>query len=251
MSHIHIPDGVLPVWLWLGGYLLTLAVITTLSRGLRRLDDGPAHKGSIPLLAATSALMLVGMSFEFVPIAYHPNLAVIAGIVVGPRLGFLGAFIVTFLLALLGHGGITLVGLNSLLVGLEAVAGWAMFRALVAAPPFKRAPGAAAAIATVLALFLSTLGFLGLVWLSGADTATWSELPGHTATTTDAPVDLPRLAAIVLTLGAIGWLVEALIVGAGISFLAKIRPDLVSALPKRARQEQSSRDAGSGEGGNP
>jgi ABC-type Co2+ transport system permease subunit len=25
--HIHIPDGVLPVWLWMAGYVVTLALV--------------------------------------------------------------------------------------------------------------------------------------------------------------------------------------------------------------------------------
>jgi cobalt/nickel transport system permease protein len=229
LSHIHIPDGVLPVWLWLGGYLVTLALVAVLSRGLR----GDRLQGKIPLLALMSALMLVGMSFEFVPLAYHPNLAVIAGIVVGPGLGFLGAFVVTFLLALLGHGGITLVGLNSLLVGLEAVAGWGLFRLISRIPRLGARPGVAAAVSTVFALFLSTVAFLGVVWVSGAETSAFSDLPGQGVATAVASVNLARLAGVVLTLGAIGWLIEALIVGAGVSFLARVRPDIVrvAALP--------------------
>ena len=53
----------------------------------RRLS-GPDMSRKIPLLGVVAALMLVGMSTEFVPIAYHVNLAVLAGIIVGPAMGF-------------------------------------------------------------------------------------------------------------------------------------------------------------------
>ncbi|HCX78730.1 MAG TPA: hypothetical protein DG577_04900, partial [Firmicutes bacterium] len=40
MSHLHISDGVLPWWLWVGGYVATLAIVLLALgrlRGQRRL----------------------------------------------------------------------------------------------------------------------------------------------------------------------------------------------------------------------
>ena len=114
-----------------------------------------------------AALMLVGMTVEIVPIAYHLNLAVMAGIVLGPVLGFLAAFIVNLMLAFFGHGGITVVGLNTLVVAMEAVLGFYLFRAAVSGlarwvPSLRWA----AAGATVVALALSTTAMIGIVALS-------------------------------------------------------------------------------------
>ena len=120
MSHIHIPDGVLPLWLVAAGWVMTLALLFLIARRL----SGPEGRRKIPLLGVMAALMLVGMSTEFVPIAYHVNLSVLAGIIVGPAMGFLAAFIVDLILALFGHGGITVVGLNSSSSGPSAR--WAM-----------------------------------------------------------------------------------------------------------------------------
>jgi len=39
--HIHIPDGVLPIWLWMTGYLVTLALVAI---GVRRVR-GQERKG--------------------------------------------------------------------------------------------------------------------------------------------------------------------------------------------------------------
>ena len=93
--------------------------------------SGPEARRKIPLLGVVAALMLVGMSTEFVPIAYHVNLSVLAGIIVGPAMGFLAAFIVDLILALFGHGGITVVGLNTLIIGAECALGYLSFVACV------------------------------------------------------------------------------------------------------------------------
>jgi ABC-type Co2+ transport system permease subunit len=45
-------------------------------------------KKKIPLLGALAAVMLIAMSLEILPIAYHLNLSVAAGILLGPSLGF-------------------------------------------------------------------------------------------------------------------------------------------------------------------
>ena len=126
MSHIHIPDGILPLWLVAAGWALTLALLYLSARRL----SGPEARRKIPLLGVMAAVMLVGMSTEFVPIAYHVNLAVLAGIIVGPAMGFLAAFIVDLILALFGHGGITVVGLNTLIIGAECALGYFIFRGL-------------------------------------------------------------------------------------------------------------------------
>src|SRR5512145_2918990 len=103
MTHMHIPDGILPFWLWGGGLLLMAAVLAVCLYRLRRMD----RRRNIPLLGVLSAAMLVSMSLEVFPIAYHLNLSVVTGLLLGPSLGFVAAFIVNVMLALLGHGGIT------------------------------------------------------------------------------------------------------------------------------------------------
>ena len=117
MTHMHIPDGVLPVWLWvLGFFIMSLIMGFSLYR-LRAMD----MKMKIPLLGTLSAAMLVAMSLEIVPLAYHINLTVVTGILLGPALGFIAAFIANIMLALIGHGGITVIGLNTLLLGASRI----------------------------------------------------------------------------------------------------------------------------------
>ena len=147
MTHIHIPDGVLPVWLWVSGFLLMSLFLALSLFRLRKLD----MKKKVPLLGALAAVMLVAMSLEILPIAYHLNLSVAAGILLGPSLGFVAAFIVNLMLALVGHGGITVVGLNTLLLGAEALLGHTLFYLFRKKLPVFWS----AAVSTVLSLCLA------------------------------------------------------------------------------------------------
>ena len=262
MSHIHIPDGVLPWWLWLSGWvaaavLLTIAANRATRAGARR---------AVPLIGAVSALVLVSMSTEIVPIAYHVNLTVIAGVLLGPWLGMIAAFIVVLVLALLGHGGVTVVGLNMLVISTEIGLGWALVRGGTRLVGIRRIRPVAG-IATVLTLALTTTMLVGIVALAGAP-ATSREtgaldaetlefrnpfsdgvfaiglLGGHEheesgegdadhTAEEDAheqegePLAVSRFATVVYTLGPIGWLLEALVTAAVLGYVGRVRPGLL------------------------
>ncbi len=248
MSHLHIPDGVLPIWLILSGWLLVAAILWIVSRRLRPAD----RARQLPLLGVMAAVMLVGMSTEIVPIAYHTNLSVLAGIVLGPALGFLAALIVNLILALFGHGGITVVGLNSLVVGVETALGYYLFRGFWRfLRQSQRSPAVAAGAATVLTLLLSTLLMIGVVGLSNLDPSAHLVLDSerlsfqnpfehglissefaaneevHGEASAAGGVDLFTFARLVLILGIFGWLLEGVLTGAIVGFVYRVRPDLV------------------------
>lgn len=267
MSHIHIPDGVLPLWLWVGGWLLALALVALAARASGRTDV----RRKVPLLAVVASLMLVAMSSEVIPIAYHINLTVVAGVLLGPVLSLVAAFVVDVVLALLGHGGVTVLGLNALLIATEMVLGWALFRLLVRTLGRARVRWAAG-LATVIALAVSTTLLVGIVAVAGSSEAARRETgaldPGtlsfenpfsagvfslglfggdaeHSGEPSgnEAPVEVPdsaedgtgseptlsvrRFAAVVYTLGPIGWLLEALITAALLGYIARVRPSLL------------------------
>jgi cobalt/nickel transport system permease protein len=219
MTHMHIPDGVLPVWLWvLGFFIMSLIMGFSLYR-LRSMD----MKMKIPLLGTLSAAMLVAMSLEIVPLAYHINLTVVTGILLGPALGFVAAFIANVMLALIGHGGITVLGLNTLLLGAEAVLGHAFFSLLGSRLPlFWRA-----AAATVITLLCTTGLLIGIVAVSNANPAAFMESHGHEEGGHEGPISTGRFAAMALGLGALGWIIEAAITGSVVRFIAKVKPDLL------------------------
>lgn len=222
MTHMHIPDGILPVWLWLIGVVLMIWVLALCLYRLRGMD----RKKKIPLLGVLSATMLVAMNLEILPLAYHLNLSAVAGILLGPSLGFVAAFLVNLMLAFIGHGGVTVIGLNTLLLGAEALLGHLFFFILPKRiPVFWRA-----AAATAGALFLVSLLLIAIVGLSQSDTDVFLEHDhvhdaGHEG---GREASLSTFAWMVLGLGALGWIIEAAISGAVIRFLARVRPDLLA-----------------------
>lgn len=269
MSHIHIPDGILPLWLVAAGWALTLALLYLSARRLNR----PEARRKMPLLGVMAAVMLVGMSTEFVPIAYHVNLTVLAGIIVGPAMGFLAAFIVDLILALFGHGGITVVGLNTLIIGVECALGYfvfhALYRLLHARLKSVVIPAGASVIVT---LFISTMMLIGVVALSNLDPGKARDTGSLDVKTLgfknpfgegvisnrvinpereamgnfylhDSGVDLRRFTGAVLLLGSIGWILEAMITAIIVQFIYRVRRDLV--IPAEAhRVPVESRDQG-------
>ncbi len=260
MSHIHIPDGVLPLWLWLAGWVVALAMIAVTSRMAIAEDV----RRKVPLLGVVSALMLVAMSSEIIPIAYHINLTVLGAVLLGPVLAPIAAFIVVTILALLGHGGVTVIGLNTLVISAEMLIGLALFRALADVLGRKRA-SISAGLATVVTLALSTLLLVGIVWLGGGGDAAGRETgaldpadlrfenpfaagvfslglftadehgeePGDEEPGGEGAgqggLSVGRFAAVVFTLGPLGWLLEALIIATIVGFVARVRPALVFA----------------------
>jgi cobalt/nickel transport system permease protein len=246
MSHIHIPDGVLPIWLWLPGWIVALALVFVAGRLAERADV----RRKVPLLAVVSALMLVAMSSEIVPIAYHINLTVVSGVLLGPILSVIAAFIVQVVLAMLGHGGVTVLGLNTLIVSAEMICGWALFRLFVAVLGRSRVRWATA-IATVLTLAFSTTLLVGIVALAGAGAAAARDtgaldprslafanpfsggvlriglFSGGETTSQAAGLSVARFAAVVYTLGSVGWLLEALVSAWILGYIASVRPALL------------------------
>jgi cobalt/nickel transport system permease protein len=223
MTHMHIPDGILPLWLWVSGFgLMAVFLLISLFR-LRAVDQ----RKNIPLLGAIAAVMLVTMSFEPLP-PYHLNLSVVAGILLGPSLGFLAAFIVNVMLALMGHGGITVMGLNTILLGAEAVLGHTIFFLLPARLPiFWRA-----AAATVLALCLASVFLIAIVGASHIDVSLLEESHENGLTSFNSLIagkgPLMTFAVTVLIVGLLGWLIEGAITGAIIRFIAQVKPDLLA-----------------------
>jgi cobalt/nickel transport system permease protein len=227
MTHMHIPDGILPVWLWVSGFILMAIMLGFSLLQLRNMD----MKRKIPLLGAVAAAMLVAMSLEIFIIGYHINLSVAAGILLGPALGFVAAFIANLMLAFMGHGGITVIGLNTLLLGSEAVLGHTVFFLLKKRlPVFWRA-----AAATVLAQFVTTLLLIGIVAVSRVNPALFGHEEEHTGAIRDS---VRMFAAVVLSLGSIGWVIEAAITGSVMKFISQVKPDLLGHVLHRDKSEE-------------
>jgi len=236
MSHIHLPDGVLPVWLWASGFIIAILIGFILFRFIKK----EKLTRRLPLLGMMAAAMVLGASVEIVPIAYHVNLMVISGILLGPSLIFLATFVVNVILALFGHGGITVIGLNTLTLSIEGIFGYLFFR-LFWKISKKLTP--AVFLATLLALCLSTFSMIGVVGLGVShyeELIHQDEEQGifefkflkekgdlHREGKGKGEADFKRFIAIVLPLGFLGWILEGIITTLMLRYIHRLRPDLL------------------------
>lgn len=219
-----VPDGVLAPWIWIAAWVGAAAGLSLALWATRHSD----RTRLVPLAAVLAAVMTLVMSLELVPLAYEPHLTVLSGILLGPAYAFLATFVFNVLRMLFGDGAVTLLGLNTLLLGLEAVLGYYAFRVLARLLPSRRPTGAgvAAGVATVLALAVATMAFLAVVALGTVDLAEVAEENVLQRIGSEAP-GFGAFAGTILTLGAIGWVLEGVVVGAIVAFLRAVRPALV------------------------
>jgi len=206
---VHIPDGFLDLKTCLGSYCAAGAGLTL---AMRRIRASGSDK-TVPLLGVMSAFLFAGQTVNFPigsGISGHLLGSTLAAIVLGPS----GAALVvaTVLLVqcvLFQDGGITTFGANFLNLGLVGVGtGYFVFQFLARWVRSARGLVLPAAIAS---------------WFSAlcAAVACAIELAG--AGTVKLPVILPPL----LVAHAVIGLGEAAITAAMISFLARVRPDLI------------------------
>ena len=224
MTHIMVPDGVLAPWLWIAGWAgaalcIGLALWATRDSDRIRL---------VPLAAVLAAVMALVMSLEIAPLAYEPHFTVLSGILLGPAYGLLAVFVFSELRMLFGDGSVTLLGLNTLLLGIEAVLGYHTFRALSRVLPSRSPAGAgiAAGLATIGALAVATVAFLAAVAL-GSVPLTAAADEGMLERIGSETPGFGTFATTVLTLGAIGWVLEGVVVGAIVAFLRAVRPAFI------------------------
>jgi len=232
MSHLHIPDGVLPGWLVMAGWLLTALILAFSIYRTRNTE----LKRKIPLIGIISALMIVCMTIPIIPIAYHINLSVIAGIILGPALAFISIFIVDLIIAMFGHGGITVVGLNTMVVGAEAFIGFYLFQIFIALIG-KDSVMWSSGLAAVLSLILSTSILVGIVYTSQINPelviGIEADDPTHQVETGQIPGELVKgtniksFAKTILILLGIGWILEGIITAFVIKYVSRVRPDLI------------------------
>jgi cobalt/nickel transport system permease protein len=239
MSHIHLPDGILPVGLWALGWILMVGLLFIFRSHFQK----RGFTSKIPLVATFSAIMVISMSLEIVPILYHINLSVVSAIILGPGWFILCSFVVNLILAFFGHGGITVVGLNSLVITAEGIFGYFLFKTLWS---ILKKIFWASFVSTFLALFLSTLFALGIVALGTSDLSKSFGIGEKLHPKTDkgffkfetreaekqkeeslAEFDFKKFLFLVLGFGSIGWVLEGLITAGILRYLHKVRPGIL------------------------
>ncbi|HSH05705.1 MAG TPA: cobalt transporter CbiM [Anaerolineae bacterium] len=216
---MHIPDGILPTVVWTGAYVASGAITAYSLRQINKQED---PRAAVPKAAMMTAAFFVASSI-FVPMpppmtSAHLILAGTMGVMLG-WYAFPAIVIGLILQAIVfGHGGITTLGANALIMGTPALIMSALFQRLVA----KRPPDDKF---TLIVAFLG--GFAGVIL---AAAIYYSFIIGT------LPADINRAAeinaTIILCLSHLPVaIVEGLFTAALVRYLRRTRPDLIGLTP--------------------
>ncbi|MCU0838363.1 MAG: cobalt transporter CbiM [Rhodospirillales bacterium] len=194
----HISDGVLAAPVLIGGAAMAAVL---LAAGLRRLDPE-----RLPQAAVMSAAFFVA-SLVHVPLgpsSVHLILNGLVGIVLG--WAAIPAIFVALLLQafFFGYGGITTLGVNTVIIALPAVLSFVLF----AEGARRGAPMLWGAAAGATAVIATSIGAAAALAVGGASFATAAKL-----------VLIAHLPVIA---------VEALLTGIIVGFLRRVRPEILS-----------------------
>ena len=223
MSHLHFPDGVLPLWLVGAGIGFTVLLLALSLSKLKGEGDLPRKTSTV---AVMSALIIVVMSIPLGFIHYHINLTVLVGLLVGPWLGFLAVFVVNILLSLIGHGGVTVIGLNSLVLGSE------IFLAVLFFPLYRKVfKPLIAVVATTLSVLILSNAFAAFIVFLSTLSLEITEVAAYVEAGQQFVAGIPGwFLGSILALVLVGGLMEAGIIALILSYLRRIRPQLVKTI---------------------
>ena len=212
--HIEVADGILPLWIWLPGYIAVVLFLLIIVPGIKK------EVKKTPLVAMLVALCLLAMSIPLgLPI--HLNLMILIGLLIGIRWSLIIAFALNFILASFGHGGLTIVGLNTLLLWQQSAFGVFLFRFL--RKHVKRV-SLAAGISVFFSLFCSFFLLVGLVAVSQIDPVQFSHYLKHLGY---VQISLKTFIILSLPVSFFGICAESLVTGFIVKFIKRVNPSLI------------------------
>lgn len=124
---MHIPDGILPVPVTLGGYAITIGAVWFCLHKIKQKDD---PREDIPRASLLTAVFFVAslIHFPVPPMSVHLMLSGLLGALLGffaiPAI-LIGLF---FQAVMFGHGGLTTLGVNTVIIGFPALVAHFIFR---------------------------------------------------------------------------------------------------------------------------
>jgi cobalt/nickel transport system permease protein len=211
MAHIHLGEGSFPLWALV---LWTLLAAGLLGAVLYRVRKGKIQTNQIALAGIGAAASFAIFQLN-IPVwgGVHMNLTALVGILAGPALGALIALVVNIFSAALGHGAVGLLGANVIINASEAIVAYYIFKSLVRMN-WDIFP--ATATAAIVGLSSGAILMGGIIVLSGVNGSA-----------------LPRADLAVAVAGLVGInvgvaVVEGLLTGFVVQFLASVRPDLIA-----------------------
>lgn len=216
---MHVPDGFLPTAMIAGGYLATGAITAYSLRKINAQDD---PRAGVPKAALLTAAFFIASTIRIQipgsPASIHLLLSGLMGVVLGYYAfpAILVGLILQFLV--FGHGGITSLGVNALIMGLPAIAAHGAFQLLRAThikhPAWVNGVGF---LAGLLGVSLAVVMFYGIM-----------------INTIPADIDIIKEREAIAFLSL--WhapvaLAEGIITAFLIHYLRRVRPDMVNLTP--------------------
>lgn len=213
---MHIPDGILPVQVTAAGYAATTA-ITWYS--LRKISQRENPRQDIPKASLMTAAFFV-VSVIHIPIpptSIHLILNGLMGIMLGyyafPAI-LIGLF---FQAVMFGHGGLTTLGVNTIIMGLPAITAAYIFRLRrIGNKESTKKNGFLGFLSGTIAIGLSLAIFVAILFTG---------LPN------DLDVEIEQAAIVSLSIAHIPLMfIEGIITAFIITFLQRVRPTILSSI---------------------
>jgi cobalt/nickel transport system permease protein len=221
MAHIHLGEGSFPLWALV---LWTLVGVGLISIVTYRVRKGGIKTQHIALAGIGAAASFAVFQLNL-PVwgGIHMNLTGLVGILAGPTLGALVALVVNIFSAALGHGAVGLLGANTLVNATEAIVAYYIFKTLLGMDwdVFPASAGAA-----TIGLSAGAILMGAIIVISGVNGSA-----------------LPRADLTVAVAGLVGLnlgvaVIEGILTGFVVQFLASVRPDLVGLLDRQRGEDE-------------
>jgi len=211
---VHIPDGILPISVNAGGYAATAAVTWY---SIRKIKQKENPREGIPKASLLTAAFFV-VSWIHIPVPPTSVHLVLNGLL-GALLGYyafpairIGLF---FQAVMFGHGGLTTLGVNAVIMGLPAILAYYIFRLRkLGGKDSPKKDGAFGFLAGAIAIGVSVAIFVGIM-VTNLPTDFISAEVERAAIYTLAIAHLPLL-------GIEGTITSLLVV-----FLRRVRPGIL------------------------
>lgn len=222
MAHIHLGEGSFPLWALVLWTTVGVALVSTVVYRVRKGGIDP-HQIALAGIAAAASFAVFQLN---IPVwgGIHMNLTGLVGILAGPLLGTLIALVVNVFSAALGHGAVGLLGANTLVNASEAIVAYYAFKTLLRMD-WDIFP--ASASAATLGLSFGALLMGVIIVVSGVN---GSALPRG-----DLTIAVAGLVGLNLGVAVI----EGILTGFVVQFLATVRPDLVGVADSEARERSA------------
>lgn len=228
---MHISEGVLPAGVLAAGWVvLIILLIATIWWSRKRLGN---ISEKVPLIAVVTAAFFVACLFKVPvpPTSLHLVLSGLVGILLGP-LSLICIFIGLLLQALLfQNGGITVLGVNSVVMGLPAIIAWLVYKALSK----KTKTSISAGLASAFSIFLSTLLLAAVFYVSGitfgglavlAETVSEVTILSKISTAlVNSPFGLTVFLLLLMNLPLM--IIEGIISAFIVPFIKKVKPEML------------------------